>query len=77
MGSARGTWIRPPAVVVGALVLFPVMLVAQADLSRVGLPVGAQSIPFELPDQNGRIQTLGSVAGPNGTMLVFTRSADW
>jgi hypothetical protein len=76
MGSVRGTSIRPPALV-AAFVLFPAMLLTQVDLSRVGPPVGAQSIPFELLDQNGRMQTLERVAGPNGTMLVFTRSADW
>ena len=44
---------------------------------RTGPAVG-QPIPvFSLQDQNGRTQTLKSVSGPKGTMLVFFRSADW
>jgi cytochrome oxidase Cu insertion factor (SCO1/SenC/PrrC family) len=39
----------------------------------VGTPIPA----FELPDQNGRKQTLSSLAGPKGALLVFFRSADW
>jgi hypothetical protein len=50
---------------------------AQADLTRLGPQVGQRAIDFRLPDQTGRTQTLRSVAGPRGTMLVFFRSADW
>jgi hypothetical protein len=32
---------------------------------------------FSAIDQNGRNQTLESVRGSKGTMLVFFRSADW
>ena len=47
------------------------------DMSKIGVQVG-QSVPdFVLPDQNGTRQTLKSVLGPNGAMLVFFRSADW
>ena len=49
----------------------------QADVSRIGPAVGAPAPGFELADQDGRTQTLASVAGPQGTMLVFFRSADW
>ena len=42
-----------------------------------GPEVGAVIPAFELPDQNGHKQTLSSVAGPKGTLLVFFRSADW
>jgi hypothetical protein len=45
--------------------------------TRTGPAVG-QSVPdFSLQDQSGRVQTLKSVSGPKGTMLVFFRSADW
>ena len=41
-------------------------------------PAVGQPVPdFSLQDQNGRAQTLKSIAGPKGTMLVFIRSADW
>ena len=42
-----------------------------------GPDVGATIPGFELADQNGKRQTLASVAGPKGTLLVFFRSADW
>jgi peroxiredoxin len=47
------------------------------DTSTIGPKVGETVPQFSLPDQNGRTQTLRSVAGSKGTMLVFFRSADW
>lgn len=47
------------------------------DVTTLGPQVGQKAIGFELPDQQGRRQTLASVAGPKGTMLVFFRSSDW
>jgi len=44
---------------------------------RTGPSVGDAVPPFSAPDQNGRTQTLASIAGPKGTMLVFFRSSDW
>ena len=32
---------------------------------------------FSAPDQTGKIQTLKSIMGPKGALLVFFRSADW
>ncbi len=49
----------------------------QVDVNTLGPQVGQQALPFSLPDQDGKIQTLASVAGSKGTMLVFFRSADW
>jgi len=41
-------------------------------------PAAGQIVPdFSAPDQNSRTQTLKSVMGPKGLMLVFFRSADW
>lgn len=41
-------------------------------------PDPGQRIPeFALPDQFGTIRTLDNLAGPNGLLLVFHRSADW
>jgi hypothetical protein len=47
------------------------------DVTTIGPQVGERAIEFRLPDQTGREQTLGSVAGSKGTMLVFFRSSDW
>jgi cytochrome oxidase Cu insertion factor (SCO1/SenC/PrrC family) len=47
------------------------------DVTTIGPKVGQVVPDFSLIDQNGRRQTLKSVAGPKGTMLVFFRSADW
>jgi hypothetical protein len=48
-----------------------------AQTIKTGPAVGEKAPTFSAPDQNGREQTLPSVAGPKGTMLVFFRSADW
>ena len=47
------------------------------DVNTLGPQVGERALPFSLIDQKGATQTLASVAGPKGTMLVFFRSADW
>ncbi|MDQ3170375.1 MAG: peroxiredoxin family protein [Acidobacteriota bacterium] len=51
--------------------------VGAPQVERLGPLVGAAAPAFSLADQQGRTQTLSSVAGPKGTMLVFFRSADW
>ena len=44
---------------------------------KTGPEVG-QSVPdFSAKDQEGRTQTLKSMMGPKGAILVFFRSADW
>jgi hypothetical protein len=48
-----------------------------ADHVPSGPAVGATIPPFEAVDQNGNQQTLASLSGPKGAMLVFFRSADW
>jgi hypothetical protein len=70
-------------VMVGLLVAAGLWAVAAAqqldaiDVEKLGPQVGAQVPPFSLTDQTGRLQTLQSVMGPKGTILVFFRSADW
>jgi len=49
----------------------------KVDLSQVGPQIGERVPDFSLVDQTGRTQTLQSLMGPNGVMLVFFRSADW
>lgn len=47
------------------------------DVSRLGPQAGARVPDFSLTDQSGHTQTLQSIMGPRGAMLVFQRSADW
>jgi len=50
---------------------------AQVDIDSLGPQVSAPVPAFSGLDQFNRSQSLQSVAGPEGTMLVFFRSADW
>lgn len=52
-------------------------LAAQPDVSTLGPQVGQRLAPFSGVDQFGRTQTLTSIMGPEGAMVVFYRSADW
>ena len=47
------------------------------DTSKLGPQVGATVPPLSGTDQFGKTQTLASLSGPKGLMLVFSRSADW
>tara|TARA_B100000686_G_scaffold228516_1_gene235886 strand:- start:53 stop:226 length:174 start_codon:yes stop_codon:yes gene_type:complete len=47
------------------------------DIDTLGPQIGETVPQFELPDQNGKLQSLDSILGPNGAMLLFHRSADW
>ena len=40
-------------------------------------PVGSTIPVLEAPDQNGNVQTLDSLTGEKGIVLVFNRSFDW
>jgi peroxiredoxin len=44
---------------------------------KTGPEVGQKVPAFSASDQDGRSQTLRSIMGPKGAMLVFFRSADW
>ena len=50
---------------------------ASLDPMSIGLAVGQKAPAFSLHDQSGRAQTLDSLKGANGTVLLFFRSADW
>lgn len=43
----------------------------------VGPPIGEQIPTFTALDQYGRAQTLSTLVGPKGLLLLFVRSADW
>jgi hypothetical protein len=60
-------WLAPPAYGQSAA----------PDINSLGPRLGARAPDFAGIDQFGRAQTLQSVLGPEGAMLVFFRSADW
>ena len=47
------------------------------DTASLGPQVGAAVPPISGVDQFGQTQSLASLSGPKGLMLVFSRSADW
>jgi hypothetical protein len=49
----------------------------RVDVSRLGPQVGERVPDFTLLDQTGKSQSLQSIMGRRGAMLVFIRSADW
>lgn len=44
---------------------------------KTGPAVGTHVPVFQAIDQGGHVQTLASISGPKGSLLVFFRSADW
>jgi hypothetical protein len=55
----------------------PLAAQTPVDVDVLGPQPGARVPEFSATDQFGRTQTLKSLLGPNGAMLVFSRSADW
>jgi hypothetical protein len=51
--------------------------VSSVEPMTIGLAVGQHAPPFSIRDQFGKMQTLDSLKGANGTVLLFFRSADW
>jgi len=49
----------------------------QADLPSIGLQVGNRAPAFASRDQFGHDQSIETLKGSNGTVLLFFRSADW
>jgi hypothetical protein len=47
------------------------------ELMSIGLAVGQKAPAFSARDQYGRVQTLDTLKGANGTVFLFFRSADW
>jgi peroxiredoxin len=64
--TIEGT-LRASAIHVSSLQLF----------AEVGLRAGQKAPDFSAPDQFGKLQTLDSLKGSKGTVLLFYRSADW
>ena len=72
---------RPITLAAALVIVFSTMARAQTgtqiDVSALGPQVGEQMPYFNLPDQNGLRHTLETVRGPNGSLILFHRSADW
>jgi cytochrome oxidase Cu insertion factor (SCO1/SenC/PrrC family) len=51
--------------------------VAPIPLEKRGPAVGSAAPPFRLRDQNDHEQTLATLSGKEGLVLLFVRSADW
>src|ERR1700688_4618116 len=51
--------------------------IASIEFMSIGLAVGQKAPNFSARDEFGHLQTLESLKGPNGTVLLFFRSADW
>lgn len=47
------------------------------DVLALGPQLGEPAPDFNLPDQRGQYQSLDSLMGTNGIILLFHRSADW
>ncbi|HEY3738765.1 MAG TPA: hypothetical protein VGL53_02925 [Bryobacteraceae bacterium] len=58
-------------------VLTAISALAAAQHVPTGPAVGTAIPAFEAKDLNGHPQTLASLTGPKGLVLVFIRSADW
>jgi hypothetical protein len=48
-----------------------------AAAQKTPAAVGTRAPTFKAHDQFGHEQTIESLAGPNGVVLLFFRSADW
>jgi len=51
--------------------------VGPVPLEKRGPAVGSVAPEFRLRDQHDREQTLATLAGKDGLVLLFVRSADW
>jgi hypothetical protein len=51
--------------------------IASIEPMSIGLALGQKAPPFALRAQSGRVETLETLKGSNGTVLLFFRSADW
>ena len=61
----------------GALRDKTIQVTSVKRLTEIGLKVGEKAPAFSARDQFGHEQTLATLKGPKGTVLLFVRSADW
>ena len=61
----------------GLTLFLAAIAAAQAPGTKTGPEIGQKAPAFEARDQNGQLQSLATLRGPKGLLLVFVRSADW
>jgi hypothetical protein len=61
----------------GVLALAVSALLHGAAFITTGPEVGEKIPALRAKDQSGKMQTLETLRGPKGLVLVFVRSADW
>jgi len=59
------------------LLLSALIVTAQTGAPEKGPRLGETIPSFQARDQFGRTQTLRTLTGPRGLVLLFVRSADW
>lgn len=60
-----------------AMMVFSASTQAQEFVWAPEFPVGSKLPPINAPDQNGNPLSLSDLSGPNGLVLVLSRSFDW
>jgi hypothetical protein len=70
-------WVTAALVALAGVITLAAQPASPIDTTRLGPQVGATVPPLDGIDQFGRRQSLNSIYGPKGAMLVFFRSADW
>lgn len=78
--ASQGHMSKRVLCLVAACLFGGAMASGQDELPNVetfGPQIGASVPDFSLVDQFGATRDLDSLMGPNGLMLVFSRSADW
>ncbi len=64
-------------IVVGLALSATTITMSLAAQAMPGVSISKSAPSFRARDQFGKEQTIKSLMGPNGLVLVFFRSADW
>ena len=59
------------------IAIVSIVMAASLAFGQTGPEVGEKIPDFEAVDQHGVSRDFASLAGPNGLLLLFHRSADW
>ena len=71
------SWIMPNTMRLFLLFLIPLLLSASSSPPMPGLQTGKAAPAIHARDQFGKEQTITSLMGPKGMILLFFRSSDW
>jgi cytochrome oxidase Cu insertion factor (SCO1/SenC/PrrC family) len=75
--SSKARWLLVMIYVGSALALATAVQEQKGVQPEAGLKTGEAAPAFTAHDQNGTQRASASLAGKNGTVLLFFRSADW